>query len=149
MGGRLTEEAPHMSTPRNQIDYSTRGAVADVTAAFAGVMLIVTACFDVLQGGAAIGNPDFFAGDNDYFYELNVTAWGWIHVVVGVLTIAVGVAVLRGVTWGRIIGIMLAALNALTNFLFIPVYPWWAMTIIAINVLVIWALTMQLKSERA
>lgn len=137
-----------MSTPRNQIDYSTRGFVADLTASFAGVMLIVTACFDVLQGLAAIADPDFFAAGTEYLYQLNVSAWGWIHLIIGVLTAAVGVAILRGVTWGRILGIVLAAIGALTNFAFLPVYPWWAVTIIGINVLVIWALTTQLKTER-
>lgn len=148
MAGRPTEEALELSTPRNEIDYSTRGAVADVTAAFAGVMLIVTASFDILQGLAAIADPDFFAAGNEYLYQLNVATWGWIHVVVGILTVIVGVAILRGVTWGRILGIVLAALGALTNFAFLPIYPWWAITIIGINLLVIWALTVQLKGYR-
>ena len=137
-----------MSTPHDQTDYSTRGFLADVTASFAGVMLIVTACFDMLQGLAAIGNPDFFAAGTEYLYRLNVSAWGWIHLIIGVLTAAVGVAILRGVTWGQILGILLAAIGALTNFAFLPVYPWWAITIIGLNVLVIWALTTQLTSDR-
>ena len=137
-----------MSTPRNEIDYSTRGAVVDLTAAFGGVLLIVTALFEILQGLAAIADPDSFSAGSDYLYNFNVSAWGWIHLVVGVLTVVVGVAILRNVTWGWILGIGIAGLGALTNFLYLPHYPWWAVTIIAMNVLIIWALTSKLKLAR-
>jgi hypothetical protein len=137
-----------MGTPRNEIDYSTRGAVADVTAAFAGVLLIVTAIFDILQGVAAIANDELFAEGTEYLYRMNVTAWGWVHVIIGVLSVAVGVAILKQVAWGQLCGIVLASLAAMTNFLFLPIYPWWAITIIGINLLVIWALTTQIKRYR-
>ncbi len=137
-----------MSVPRNQIDYSGRGAVVDVTAAFGGVLLIVTAFFGVLQGIAAIADPDFFAAGSDYVFRFNVTAWGWIHLLLGLFTIAIGVAILKHVTWGQILGIAVAGLSALTNFAFLPHYPWWAVTIIAIDVLVIWALSSQLRGGR-
>lgn len=135
-----------MSEPRNQIDYSGRGAVADVTVAFAGVMLVLTGGFDVLHGIAAIGEPDFYAAGSDYTFRFSVTAWGWIHLVLGILTIAVGVALLRGADWARVVGIVLAVLGALSNFLSIPAYPWWSMITIGIYVLVIWSITVQMRN---
>lgn len=137
-----------MSTPGNQIDYSTRGAVADVTVAFAGVMLVVTGGFDVLHGIAAIGEPDFYAAGSDYTFRFSVTAWGWIHLILGILTVVIGVALLRGAAWARLVGIVLAVVGALSNFLSIPAYPWWSMITIGIYVLVIWSLTVQMKGYR-
>ena len=137
-----------MTTPGQQIDYSARGFVIDTTAAFAGVLLIVTACFDVLQGLAAIADPDTFAAGSAYLYDFDVAAWGWVHLIIGVLSIVVGVAILRAVTWGWILGIVFAGLAALTNFLYLPHYPWWSATIIALNVVNIWALSNKLQTTR-
>jgi hypothetical protein len=58
-----------------------------------------------------------------------------------VLVVFAGFAVLSGRTWGRVVAIILAVLSALANFAFIPVYPFWAITIIALDVFIIWALT--------
>jgi len=137
-----------MSTPRNEIDYSTSGFFADVTVAFAGIMLIVTGGFDVLHGIAAIGEPDFYAAGSDYTFRFSVTAWGWIHLVLGLVTVLIGVALLRGARWARVVGIVLAVIGAMSNFLSIPAYPWWSMITILIYVLVIWSLTRQLKDYR-
>jgi hypothetical protein len=52
-----------------------------------------------------------------------------------------GFAVMSGKTWGRTVGVILAVLSALSNFAFIPYYPFWAITIIALDVFIIWALT--------
>jgi len=135
-----------MSQPRNQIDYSGRGMVADVTVAFAGIMLIVSGGFDVLHGIAAIGDPDFYAAGSDYTFRFSVTAWGWIHLVLGIVAIVVAVALLRGAHWARLVGIVLAVLGAVSNFLSIPVYPWWSIIAVGIYILVIWSLTVQMKN---
>ena len=135
-----------MTTRPQQLDYSTRGFLVDATAAFAGVLLIVTAMFDVLQGLAAIADPELFAAGSTYLYEFNVAAWGWVHLIIGILTIAVGVAILVGVAWGWILGMVFAGLGALTNFLYLPHYPWWSATIIALNVLIFWALSNKLRT---
>ena len=133
---------------RYDLDYSTRGFVADAAASFAGVLLLVTSAFDVLQGIAAIANEDLYAAGTEYLYKLNVSGWGWVHLVLGVLGIAVAVAILRRVAWGQILGIIIAALAMLTNFAFLPLYPWWSLTIILANLLIIWALSVQLRNYK-
>jgi len=75
-----------------------------------------------------------------------MTTWGWVHLTIGVLGVAVAIAILRWAAWGQICGIIIASLSMLTNFAFIPLYPWWAITIIAFNLLVIWALSVQLRN---
>jgi len=73
-------------------------------------------------------------------YELSVSGWGWIHLVLGIVLAATGFFILTGQPWARKGGIGVAALSALANFLFIPYYPLWAVVIIALDVAVIWAL---------
>jgi hypothetical protein len=57
-----------------------------------------------------------------------------------VVVAVAGFAVLSGATWARVVGITVAALSAIANFLFIPYYPFWSLLVIALDVLAIWAL---------
>jgi hypothetical protein len=122
--------------------------MADLGASFAGVLLIVTGLFDLLQGLAAVADPDFYAAGSDYLYRINVSAWGWIHLVLGALSVVVGIAIVARAAWGQVIGMIVAGLAMLTNFAFLPYYPWWSMTIIVFNGFVIWALSVQLRHYR-
>jgi hypothetical protein len=69
-----------------------------------------------------------------------VTSWGWIHLIGGVVVALAGFFVFSGALWARSIGIVLAGLSAIANFLFIPYYPFWSLLMIALDVFVIWAL---------
>ncbi|WP_028643221.1 DUF7144 family membrane protein [Nocardioides sp. URHA0020] len=133
---------------RPDVDDSARGFVADLTATFAGVLLLLTSAFDILQGGSAVANDDLYAQGSEYLYKFDMTAWGWVHIILGVLGLAVGVGILRRASWGQITGIMIASLSMLTNFMFLPVYPVWSAFIIGFNAIVIWALCAQLKTTR-
>ena len=62
------------------------------------------------------------------------------EVIVGVLVALAGWAVFSGRTWGRVVGIILATLSAIANFLFIPYYPFWALLLITLDIFVIWAI---------
>ncbi|HEX6148252.1 DUF7144 family membrane protein [Nocardioides sp.] len=107
---------------------------------FAGVMMIMTGAFQALVGLVAIAQDDFYVTTPNYIFEFDPTTWGWIHVILGIVVVAGGFGVLAGQTWGRVVGIVLALGSALTNFAFIPYYPFWSMLIIALDVFVIWAL---------
>jgi lysylphosphatidylglycerol synthetase-like protein (DUF2156 family) len=136
------------SGSRDEIDYSTKGTVADLTAAFAGILLIVAGLMDVLQGVSAIANDDLYSKGSDYLYQFNMTTWGWIHVVLGVIGVAVAVGILRRAGWGQLGGMLVAGLGILTNFAALPHYPLWALVLIAFYALVIWALSTQMKHYR-
>jgi hypothetical protein len=107
---------------------------------FAGVMLMLVGVFHALAGLAAIIDDQYFVIGPNYAYDLDTTAWGWIHLIVGVIVIAAGYGVFSGATWARVVGITLASLSAIANFFFIPYQPGWALLIIALDVLVIGAL---------
>jgi hypothetical protein len=107
---------------------------------FAAVMMMMTGVFQALAGLVAIFENEFYVAARNYLFEFDVTAWGWIHLILGVIVALAGFGLLSGATWARVVGITLAVLSAIANFLFIPYYPFWSLLIIALNVFVIWAL---------
>jgi hypothetical protein len=107
---------------------------------FAAMLMVLAGLFQFFQGIASVAHDHLLIVRSGYTYRLDTTAWGWIHMILGVLIAVVGFGVLSAVKWARTIGIALAGLQALSSFFFIPYYPWWALTIIALDVLVIWAL---------
>jgi hypothetical protein len=108
--------------------------------AFAGLMMIMAGGFQAIAGLVAIFENEFYTTTRNYILEFDVTTWGWIHLLLGLVVLFAGFAVLSGQTWGRVIGIILAGISALANFAFIPYYPVWSLVIIALDVFVIWAL---------
>jgi len=107
---------------------------------FAGVLMIIAGAFQAFSGLVAITEDEFYATTPNYILQLDTTRWGWGHLLLGLLVVGAGFAVLKGKTWGRVVGIILASLSALANFAFIPYYPFWSITIIALDVFIIWAL---------
>jgi len=108
--------------------------------AFAGVMMIMAGAFQAIAGLVALFENEFYVATRNYMLQFDATSWGWIHLLMGLLVVFAGFAVLAGQTWGRIVGITLAVLSAVANFAFIPYYPFWSMTIIAVDIFIIWAL---------
>ncbi|MEV4334502.1 hypothetical protein AB0K02_28915 [Streptomyces sp. NPDC049597] len=107
---------------------------------FAGVLMLCGGILAVLQGIAGIFEDDWYLTVGDYAYRVSLTGWGWIHLIVGVLVAATGAGVLKGAEWARVTGILLASLSLITQFLFLPYAPIWAVIMIALDVFVIWAL---------
>lgn len=119
------------------------GSLATGGVIFAGIVLIIQGIFHVLIGIAALVNDDFFVTTSNYTYNLNLTGWGIVHLVLGGLLFFAGFGVLTGKLWAFIVGIVLAALSIIDNFFFIPFYPLWSLMMIALGILVIWALTIR------
>jgi hypothetical protein len=107
---------------------------------FAGLMLIMAGIFQAFAGLVALFENEFYVATRNYLFQFDATTWGWIHLLVGLLVALAGLAVLGGRSWGRVVGITLAVVSALANFAFIPYYPFWSLTIIALAIFVIWAL---------
>ena len=118
-----------------------RSGLAAGLAGFAGVLLLVVGAFQVLEGLSAIVRDRLLVLTQDYLYRLDISAWGWIHLVIGLALAAVGAAILSGAVWGRVVGIGIAAVSAIAQFLWLPYFPVWAVLVIALDVGVIWALT--------
>ena len=110
-------------------------------AGFAGVMLIMIGVFDVIQGLVALFNDEFYVVGQEWVFEFDITAWGWIQLILGVILIASGIGIFSGNVAARTIGVIIAGLAAIVNFAWLPYYPVWSIIVIAICVAVIWALT--------
>ncbi|MEU9339201.1 hypothetical protein AB0D49_39695 [Streptomyces sp. NPDC048290] len=113
---------------------------------FAGVLLLVSGVLAILQGISAIAKDDVYTRVGTYIYEINLTGWGWIHLVLGVLVAVTGWGVLMGAAWARIAGIVLASFSLILQFLFLPYAPVWSLVVMAIDVFVIWALASRQES---
>jgi len=111
---------------------------------FAGVILVTLASFQILEGLSAVLKDNVYVSGLNYAYAINLTTWGWIHLVIGVIGVAVGIGILAGQAWGHILGILFAVISALSQFMFLPFYPFWALLLIGMNILVIWALATRL-----
>ena len=107
---------------------------------FAAAMMIFGGVMAIFEGIAAIAKDDLVVVTRHYSFSFSITGWGWVHLVLGVLIVLAGVAVLMGAVWARAVGVAVAGLALLANFLWLPYYPFWAIVLIAIDILVIWAL---------
>ncbi|MCM3297950.1 DUF7144 family membrane protein [Streptomyces pseudogriseolus] len=103
-------------------------------------MLILSGVLSVLQGAAGIAEDRLFGVPRHYEYRFDLTSWGWIHVVVGAALLVAGVALLRGVSWGRAAGTSTAAISLVTQFMFIPYYPLWSISVMTLDLIILWAL---------
>jgi hypothetical protein len=122
--------------PREEISGWAVGGIV-----FAASMLTLVGVFQVLAGLVALFNDEFFVVARNYTFDLDVTAWGWIHLILGASLIFVGFGLFSRRTWAGVTAIMLAMLSALANFFFIPYYPIWSLVMIGLDVWIIWALT--------
>jgi hypothetical protein len=113
----------------------------DAILPLSGMMLIAGTAQFFTGLTAALGNVPYAFATGNQLFEFSLTAWGWIHLVVGLVVGAAGAALLTGQRWARAVAIIFVLFSAISNFLFIPHNPFWAMTVIALNMLVIWALT--------
>ncbi len=106
---------------------------------FASILLVVVACFNVIQGIAAIANSHVFTAHAHYVFA-NLRAWGWITLILGVLLLIAAVGVLAGNQLARWFAVVVIGLNAIDQMFFIPAYPFWSLTIIAMDVVALYGL---------
>jgi hypothetical protein len=107
---------------------------------FAAIMMIMAGVFQAISGLVAIFQNEFYVATRNYLFQFDATTWCWIHLLVGLIVAFAGWGLLSGRTWARVVGITVALVSATANFLFIPYYPFWALTIITLDIFVIWAI---------
>jgi hypothetical protein len=108
---------------------------------FAAAIMVMIGVFQALAGLVALLNDEFYVVARNYTFDLDVTGWGWIHLILGILVLVTGLGLFGRRTWAGVTAIMLCMLSALANFFFIPYYPIWAVLLIGLDIWVIWALT--------
>lgn len=110
---------------------------------FAGFMMILMGVLQGIAGLTALLNDKWLLVTQNSLIAFNFTTWGWIHILIGVLVFAAGFAVMNGAVWARIVGVIIAMLSIVANLAYANTYPIWAIAVVVINVLVIYALTVR------
>jgi hypothetical protein len=118
---------------------TSREAAANVSF-FAGVALLLSGVLSVLLGVTGIARDALFGTPPHYEYRFGLTAWGWIHLVIGMALLAASVGILTTRSWGRGAGVALGACSLVSQFMFIPYYPVWSISVMVLDLLAIWAL---------
>jgi hypothetical protein len=107
---------------------------------FAAVMMILVGTFHVIQGLVALFEDDYFlVASSGLIVSVDYTAWGWAHMIGGAILIGSGMALFTGKVWARVVAVVLAMLSAVDNLGFRAAYPTWSAIMIAVDILVIWA----------
>ncbi|MEV0990362.1 hypothetical protein [Streptomyces sp. NPDC049949] len=127
------------STPSSTPSSTSSGWAAGGTM-FAGVVMVVTGVFAIIEGIVAIANDEVYQRIGAYTFKFDLTTWGWIHLIVGILVVAAGAAILKGWEAGRYAGIVLTSLYVILHFMWLPYQPLWSIIAIGLGVFVIWAL---------
>lgn len=110
---------------------------------FASMMMIMAGGFQATAGLVALFNSDLYVVSEDRLVvNVDFTTWGWTHLILGAVAVAAAFGLLVGQMWARIVGIVMALVSALVNLAFMSAYPLWSLTIIALDVLVIYAIAM-------
>lgn len=108
---------------------------------YAAVWMGILGFFHALAGLAAILEDEIFVVTPSYFLQFDVTTWGWIHMVMGIVVLLAAFALFNGSVWARTVGVAIAVVSILANFAWLPFYPVWGLLMIAAGAFVIWALT--------
>ncbi|MFF0492380.1 hypothetical protein ACFYTQ_25420 [Nocardia sp. NPDC004068] len=126
-------------THASEIEYPERRFRVSGGALAAAILLFTVGALDILQGISAVGADQLYVVGVDYVYRFDTTAWGWIHIVVGMMLVLCGIGLTSGTTWGRVAAMTVAALSIVGNFMSLPYYPAWSILVIVLDVVVIWA----------
>jgi hypothetical protein len=117
---------------------------------FAGVIMLINGSFGVIAGLVALFQDDYYLVRSDgLVVSVDYTAWGWVHLLLGILVAAAGLGALVGQTWARVVGVVMASVSAIVHFAFLAAYPFWSTIVIALDVFVIYALIVHGREARA
>jgi hypothetical protein len=139
----MTEDPPHQDRPVRQV-------IAAGASIGAGALLLTSAVLTVLQGiQALVDHRPLIIGSN-YVYKFNATGWGWIHIAAGIVLGIVAIGLISGAVWARVTAIVMACISIVVMFMWLPYYPMWSIIVIALDVIVIWAVaTWETASRRS
>ncbi|KQZ83249.1 hypothetical protein ASD56_13140 [Microbacterium sp. Root166] len=116
---------------------------------FAGVILVTNGFFNIIQGLIAVIGPDtYYVAAAGSLWLMDVNGWGWWSIIIGALTVLTGAALLAGQTWARVVAVIIAIFSAISQMILLPAQPWWALIVIALDVLVIYAVTVHGREMR-
>lgn len=108
---------------------------------YAAVWMWILGFFHALAGFAGIVEDEILVATPNYLLQFDVTTWGWIHLILGIVVLIAGFSVFNGAVWARAVGVVVAAVSIISNFAWLPYQPWWSIIMMTAGAFVIWALT--------
>lgn len=135
-------------TRHHRTEWETESPWATGWTAAAAVLMLFGGIMAIFQGIAAIAQDDVFVTTRDFTYAFSLTGWGWVHLILGALVAAAGLALFKGATWARMVGVALAGLSMIANFVWLPYFPVWSIVLIVIDGFIIWALCAPRRETR-
>jgi len=155
-----TEENAMTDTPRTRSDTASpsgyRPSSAPVVSGwtgwvvFAGVMLILLGAFQAIEGLVAVFDRGFYlVGSEGLIVNVDYTVWGWVHLILGMVAVAAGIGLTKGNTAARMLGVVLAVISAILNLAFLAAYPIWSTIVIAVDIIVIYAIVVHGRELQA
>ena len=109
--------------------------------AFAGIMMVIGGIWWIIAGIVALANSTFYVVGPEYIFQFDVTTWGWVHLLLGIVVLLAGFGLFSGAVWARTVGVIVSVLWILVAFAWLPWYPVWAILFIAVAIFIIWSLT--------
>jgi hypothetical protein len=108
---------------------------------FAGITLSLVSVFHITAALVALLEPgDYYVTSNGLVFQIDYTTWGWLHLGLGVVLLLTGVGLLNRRSWARVVGVVICSLSILVNLGFAAAQPAWALTLIALDVVFIYAI---------
>jgi hypothetical protein len=104
-------------------------------------MMIMMGGWWLISGLVALFNSEFYVVTQKWIFQFDVTTWGWVHLIIGLLVLLAGFGLFSGQVWARTVGVIIAVFMGLASFAWLPYYPVWAILYIVASVAIIWALT--------
>jgi len=142
MAGTTSMSGGGATVPRHSMD-----AESEVTGwvgwiVFAGTVMMLIGTFHAFEGLLALIRKSIVVLPNSgLVVNINYTQWGWTQLIAGVLVFAAGLGLFTGRAWARAVAVILASISAIVNFAFVAAFPFWSLTMIALCIVVIYALT--------
>jgi hypothetical protein len=117
---------------------------------FAGVMMMMLGVFHAFQGLVALFDDGYYlVRESGLVVNVDYTSWGWTHLIYGIIVVLAGMSLLAGRMWARIVAVILAFVSALVNIAFLGAYPLWSTIMIAVDILIIWAVIVHGREMKA
>jgi hypothetical protein len=117
-------------------------------AMFAAIVLFLAGTWNLIDGVLAISRSHVYAADAHYVFS-DLHTWGWIVLLLGITQLCAGVALQSGRTWAIWFAITVAGLNAIGQLMFIPAYPFWALSMFTLDIVIIFGLATYSSSIKA
>jgi hypothetical protein len=114
---------------------------------FAAVMLMLAGILGIMRGISAIAEDEVFVSTPNYVFAFDLTGWGWVHLILGAVAVLVSLGLFQASTWARVLGVGIAGLVLIANFISLPSYPVWSVVMIAMSAFIIWALCTVKKGD--